>query len=161
MSETTISVPEGIPQVVIEREFAAPPELVLRAHLEPDLFARWLGPRELTLVVDRYETRDGGRWRYIHRDPTGNEYGFHGVFHGDPSVDGIVQTFEYEGAPGHVKLDTTTFERRGGKTHLRTVSSFQSVEDRDAMLRSGMDRGLRDSAERLDSLLATMSSSRP
>lgn len=161
MSETAISVPEGVPQVIIEREFSAPPELVRRAHLDPDLLVQWLGPRDLTLVVDRYETHDGGRWRYVHRDDAGNEYGFHGVFHGDPSVGGVVQTFEYEGAPGHVKLDTTTFEERGGRTLLRTVSSFQSVEDRDAMVASGMERGLRDSAERLEALLADMSPSRP
>jgi uncharacterized protein YndB with AHSA1/START domain len=160
MPETTITIPAGVPQVIIEREFSAPSELVLRAYVDPDLLVQWLGPRDLTLVVDRYEVHDGGRWRYVHRDPAGNEYGFHGVFHGDPSVHGVVQTFEYEGAPGHVKLDTTTFEERGGRTLLRTVSSFQSVEDRDAMVASGMERGVRDSDERLEALLSSMGSER-
>jgi uncharacterized protein YndB with AHSA1/START domain len=156
MTETKITVTPGIPQVIVEREFDAPAELLLRVHLDPELLKQWLGPRDLTLSVDRYETHNGGTWRYVNRDPAGNEYGFHGVFHGEPSIAGIVQTFEYEGAPGHVKLDTTTFEEHEGKTLLRTVSSFQSVDDRDAMVASGMERGLRDSGDRLDALLEAL-----
>lgn len=74
-------------------------------------------------------------------------------------TDPAVQTFEFEGAPGHVKLDTTTLERRGGKTLVRTVSAFPSVDDRDAMITSGMERGTRDSGERLAELLATLQAS--
>jgi uncharacterized protein YndB with AHSA1/START domain len=156
MSETTITAEPGIPQVVIAREFDAPRELVFRAHVEPQLLAQWLGPRELTMTVDHYEVRNGGTWRYVHEDAEGNAYGFHGVFHGTPSPDAIVQTFEYEGAPGHVKLDTTTLEEREGKTLLRTVSSFQSVQDRDEMVAAGMEHGVRDGIERLEELLATL-----
>jgi len=87
---------------------------------------------------------------------TGNEYGYHGVFHETPTPDGIVQTFEFEGVPGHVKLDTTTMEQRDGRTLVRTVSAFQSVEDRDGMVASGMERGVRDSDERLAELLTTL-----
>jgi uncharacterized protein YndB with AHSA1/START domain len=154
VERTEIDVPVGIPQVVVTRAFDAPVELVVRAHLDPELLVRWLGPRELTLTVDRYETRDGGRWRYVHRDTEGNEHGFHGVFHGEPSAAGIVQTFEYEGVPGHVKLDTTTFEEREGMTVVRTISSFSCLDDRDGMVASGMERGVRDSGDRLDALLA-------
>ena len=110
------------------------------------------------MTVDRYEIRDGGRWRYVHRHPEGNEYGFHGVFHGEPSAAGIVQTFEYEGEPGHVKLDTTTFEERDGMTVVRTISSFSCFDDREGMVASGMERGLRDSGDRLDALLAGLRS---
>jgi uncharacterized protein YndB with AHSA1/START domain len=156
VEKTEITVPADIPQVVVTRAFDAPVDLVARAHLDPDLLVQWLGPSELIMAVDRYEVRDGGRWRYVHRDPEGNEYGFHGVFHGEPSAAGIVQTFEYEGVPGHVKLDTTTFEERDGKTVVRTVSSFSCLEDRDAMVASGMERGLRDSMDRLDALLADL-----
>jgi uncharacterized protein YndB with AHSA1/START domain len=155
MAETKVTIPPGIPQVIVEREFEAPAELLLRAHLDPELLKQWLGPRELTLSIDCYETRDGGKWRFVQWDPAGNEHGFHGVFHGEPSIVGIVQTFEYEGAPGHVKLDTTTFDEHDGRTLLRTVSSFQSVDDRDAMVASGMEHGLRDSGDRLDALLET------
>lgn len=156
MSETQITAEPGQPQVVITREFAAPRELLLRAYTEPDLLARWLGPREMAMVVDRYEARDGGRWRYVHRDPQGNEFGFRGVFHGDPSPDGIVQTFEFEGMPGHVAMDTVTFTERDGRTLVRTVSSFQSVADRDGMIASGMEHGVREGNERLAELLGEL-----
>jgi uncharacterized protein YndB with AHSA1/START domain len=156
MARTQIIAEPGVPQIVIAREFAAPRELLFRAHIEPQLLVQWLGPRELTMTVDRLEARDGGRWRYTHRDAAGQEYAFHGVFHGTPSSDGIVQTFEFEGAPGHVSLQTLTFEDQGGKTLLRTNAVFQSVEDRDGMLQSGMEQGVNDSMERLDELVARL-----
>lgn len=159
MGKTEVDVPAGIPQVVVTRAFDAPAELVARAHLEPELLVQWLGPRELAMTVDRYEVRDGGRWRYVQRDREGHEHGFHGVFHGEPSRSGIVQTFEYEGVPGHVKLDTTTFEERDGTTVVRTISSFACLEDRDGMVASGMERGVVDSGDRLDALLSTLQSS--
>lgn len=159
MSKTQITAEPGMPLITITREFDAPRDLVFRAYTDPALLVQWLGPRDLTLTVDHYEVRDGGRWRYVHADADGNAYGFHGVFHGDPSPEVIVQTFEFEGAPGHVKLDTTTLERRGGKTLVRTVSAFPSVDDRDAMITSGMERGTRDSDERLAELLATLQAS--
>ena len=141
---------------MITREFDAPRDLVFRAHTDPELLAQWLGPRDLTMTVDHYDVRDGGKWRYVSKDAAGSEYGFHGVFHGTPSPDGIVQTFEFEGVPGHVSLDTLTLQERDGKTLLRSVSSFQSVEDRDAMVASDMERGVRDSGERLEELLAKL-----
>jgi uncharacterized protein YndB with AHSA1/START domain len=156
MGKTEITAEPGVPQVIITREFDAPRELVLRAYTDPDLLVQWLGPREYTMVIDQWEARDGGRWRYVHTDADGNEYGFHGVFHGTPSLDGAVQTFEFEGMPGHVALDTATFEDRDGKTLVRTVSSFQSVEDRDGMVASGMEHGVHDSHERLTELLSRL-----
>jgi uncharacterized protein YndB with AHSA1/START domain len=161
MNKTTITAEPGIPQITITREFDAPRELVFRAHTDPQLLVQWLGPRDLTLTIDRYEVRNGGTWRYVHADAEGNEYGFHGVFHGAPSPDAIVQTFEFEGVPGHVKLDTITLEQQegGGRTLMRTVSSFQSVEDRDGMVASDMERGVRDSADRLEELLARLRAS--
>lgn len=156
MPKTEIIAEPGMPVITITREFDAPRELVFRAHVDPALLVRWLGPRDLTTVVDRYDARDGGTWRYVQTDADGHEYGFHGVFHGTPSPDAIVQTFEFEGAPGHVALQTVTFTERGDRTLARTVSAFQSVQDRDAMVASGMERGVRDSGDRLDELLAKL-----
>jgi uncharacterized protein YndB with AHSA1/START domain len=156
MSKTQITAEPGVPQIVIEREFDAPRDLVFRAYTDPELLVRWLGPRELTTTFDVYEVRDGGRWRYVSTDAEGNEYGFHGLFHGDPSPEGTVQTFEFEGLPGHVALETLTMEERDGRTLVRTVSSFQSVEDRDGMVESGMEHGVLDSHERLTELLVTL-----
>jgi uncharacterized protein YndB with AHSA1/START domain len=156
MPKTQITAAPGVPQIVITREFEAPRDLVFRAHTDPELLVQWLGPRDLTMTVDTYDTRDGGKWRYVHKDAQGNEFGFHGIFHGTPSPDAIVQTFEFEGAAGHVALDTYTFTEHDGKTLVRSVSSFQSVEDRDGMVASGMERGVRDSGERLEELLAKL-----
>ena len=159
MSKTAITAEPGIPMVIITREFDAPRDLVFRAHTDPDLLAQWLGPRDLTTTIDRYEARNAGTWRYLQTDAEGNTHGFHGVFHGDPSPDGIVQTFEFEGAPGHVCLQTATLAECGGKTLLRTALAFQSVGDRDAMVASGMERDVRDSGERLAELLARLQAS--
>lgn len=159
MSKTTITAAPGIPQIIMTRDFDAPRDLVFRAHIDPDLLVQWLGPRDLTTTIDRYEARNGGTWRYTQTDARGNRYGFHGVFHGDPSPDATVQTMEFEGAPGHVCLQTATLAERGGATSMRTVLAFQSVEDRDAMIASDMERGVQDSGERLADLLARLQAS--
>jgi uncharacterized protein YndB with AHSA1/START domain len=156
MTTMQITAEPGVPQVLTSRAFDAPLELVYRAFTEPDLLVRWLGPRRYTTTIDRYDLRDGGTWRYVQTDDAGNEFGFHGVFHGDPSPRGIVQTFEFEGAPGHVSLDTVTFEDKDGKTIVRTNSVFQSVQARDAMVEAGMSDGMSEGYERLDELLATL-----
>jgi uncharacterized protein YndB with AHSA1/START domain len=156
MTKTQIIAVPGVPQIVISREFNAPRELLFRAHIDPELLVQWLGPRRLTMTIDRLDARDGGTWRYTHRDADGNEYAFHGVYHGTPSPDGIVQTFEFEGMPGHVSLETITFEEHGGKTLLHQNAIFQSVEDRDGMMQSDMETGVNDSMERLDELFAKL-----
>lgn len=156
MKELQIDAPAGVPQVTMTREFDAPRDLVFRAFTDPDLLVRWLGPRTYKMEIDRYEVRDGGRWRYLHHDDQGNTYAFHGVFHGDPTPDQMVQTFEFEGAPGHVQLDTARLEEREGRTVINMHSVFQSVEARDAMVGSGMAEGVRDGFERLDGVLARL-----
>ncbi len=156
MATTQVIAEPGVPQIVITREFDAPRELLFRAHTEPELLVQWLGPRALTMTIDHLDARHGGTWRYTSRDAEGNEHGFQGVFHGTPSPDGIVQTFEYKGVPGHVSLEALTFEARGDTTLVRVRSVFQSVEDRDAMIRSGMEQGLNEGYERLDELLARL-----
>ena len=153
MATTKVSAPAGLPFIEIEREFDAPRELVFRCHAEPELLKQWLGPRRLTMIVERYEPRDGGAWRYIHRDTDGTEYGFHGVFHGPQTAERMVQTFEFEGAPGHVSLDTLTFEEREGRTTVRIHSVYQTVEGRDGMVASGMETGVDEGYRRLDELL--------
>lgn len=156
MKTTRISAPAGLPFVDIEREFDAPRDLVFRAHTDPELLVQWLGPRKYEMVVEQLDVRDGGTWRYIHRGDDGAAYAFHGVFHGMPTPDHLVQTFEYEGAPGHVSLDAMAMEERDGRTIIRGHSTFQSVEDRDAMVESGMEIGVREGYERLDELVARL-----
>ena len=156
MTATTITAEPGVPFIDISREFDAPRDLVFRAHTEPELLVQWLGPRQMTMTIDRFEVRDGGTWRYTHRDAVGGEYGFHGVFHGLPTPEHMVQTFEFEGAPGHVSLDSITLEERAGRTVLHGHSVFQSVQARDAMVEAGMESGLTEGYERLDEVIARL-----
>ena len=159
MGTTNTSAPAGVPFIDLTRDFDAPRDVVFRAWTEPELVRQWLGPNRYEMVIDEYDVRDGGRYRYVHRDPDGNEYGFHGVFHGAPSADGFVQTFEFEGAPGHVSLDKLVLEDLGnGRTRARIHSVHQSVEARDAMVASGMETGLNEGFARLDGLLETLKS---
>lgn len=157
MGTTKVTAEPGLPFIDVSREFDAPRELVYRCHVEPGLVKQWLGPRRLTMVIDRWDPRDGGSWRYVHRDADGTEYGFHGVFHGPQTAERMTQTFEFEGAPGHVSLDTVTLEERDGRTLARIHSVHQTVEGRDAMIASGMEAGLREGYERLDELLEQLS----
>jgi uncharacterized protein YndB with AHSA1/START domain len=157
MTTTHVTADPGVPFIDITREFDAPRDLVFRAHTEPDLLVQWLGGEKYEMVIDRYEVRDGGTWRYVHRDGDGNEYGFHGVFHGTPSPERMVQTFEFEGAPGYVSLDSLTLEEaEPGRTRVRIHSVHQTVEGRDAMVSSGMAAGLNAGYQRLDELIARL-----
>jgi uncharacterized protein YndB with AHSA1/START domain len=158
MTDVRISAPPGVPQIITDVDLDAPRYLVFRAFMEPDLLSQWLGPRRVTMTIEEYDPRDGGRYHYTHHDAEGNTYAFHGVFHGDPSLDGAVQTFEYEGAPGHVALETLTLEDAGETTRVRTNSVYQSVEDRDAMVRSDMETGVTEGMERLADLLERLKS---
>jgi uncharacterized protein YndB with AHSA1/START domain len=156
MSKTQIDAPAGVPFVDITREFDAPLELVRRAWTDPDLVKQWLGPRKYEMVIEQWDARAGGGYRYVHRDDAGNEFGFHGVFHSnDP--DNMVQTFEFEGMPGHVSLDRLQLEDiGGGRTRSHIQPDFQSLEDRDGMVQAGMGDGVTEGFERLDELLAKM-----
>jgi uncharacterized protein YndB with AHSA1/START domain len=156
MSKTQIDVPAGVPFIDIEREFDAPRDLVFKAWTDPELLVQWLGPRKYEMKIDKYEVRDGGQWRYVHVDDDGNEFGFHGVFHGDQTPDGMLQTFEFEGWPGNVSLESLVLEERDGKTVVRNHAVYQSIEARDAMIASGMESGMNDGFDRLDELLAKL-----
>jgi uncharacterized protein YndB with AHSA1/START domain len=150
----TVTAQPGVPFVEIVREFDAPVADVYRAYTDPNLVARWLGPRRLVMELHEYDVRPGGTYSYTHRDADGTAYGFHGVFHSVDWERRIVQTFEFDGYPGHVSLDTADFQDLGGRTRVITSSVFQSVEDRDGMIASGMEGGLTEGYERLDELLA-------
>lgn len=156
-NKTAITAVPGSQELFITREFDAPRELVFRAFVDPEMLVQWLGPRRLTMTVDVFEPRNGGKWRYVQCDQEGNEYGFHGVFHDVSAPKRIIQTFEFEGLPesGHVTLDTLILEELpGGRTKITAQSVFQSVADRDGMIQSGMEGGVNDGFERLDELFA-------
>jgi len=158
-NNTKIIVEPGKQEIIITKEFDAPRELVFKAFTDADLYVQWIGPRGLTTTIDTFESNDGGSWRYIQRDPEGNEFAFHGVNHEVIAPERIIGTFEWEGLPekGHVILQTARFEELPEhRTKLTQQSVFQSVEDRDGMIQTGMEEGVNDSYQRLDELLEKM-----
>ena len=158
MNKTNITVEPGKQELFITREFDAPRALVYKAHIDPDLYVQWLGPRGYEMVLETFEPHSGGRYRYIHKDKDGSEYGFHGVFH-EMSEELMIQTFEFEGLPepGHVVLDTMRLdELPGNRTRVTIQSVYQSIADRDGMVESGMEHGVNEGYERLDELLVKM-----
>lgn len=153
--ETTIEAVPDLPVIRIVREFDAPRERVFRAHTDPELIVQWLGPRRLTMRLERYDAVTGGGYRYSHSGEDGVEHGFYGSFHEIRFPDRMVQTFTYEGYPEGVSLDTAVLEDLGdGRTRLTVTSLVDSLEARDMMLSSGMDVGVNEGYERLDELLA-------
>jgi uncharacterized protein YndB with AHSA1/START domain len=151
---TTITATPGTQVVDIERVIDAPVADVYRAYTEAELLAQWMGPRGYDMKVAKFDVRDGGQWAYVHSNPEGMSFGFHGSYHSVKPRESMVQTFEFEGAPGHVSLERVTFEGAGDKTTVRVHAVYQTVEDRDAMIENGMELGVTEGYERLDELLA-------
>jgi uncharacterized protein YndB with AHSA1/START domain len=153
MNETHFIVEPGKQDITITRVFDAPRELVFKAFTDPELLPQWWGPKRYTTTVDRMEVRTGGIWRYLQRDSAGNEFAFHGVYHAAISPERLVYTFEFEGMPGHISLETVTLQDQAGKTLLTNQTVFQSVADRDGMYQSGMKEGASESMDRIAGLL--------
>ena len=150
-----VEAPEGVPFIDATREFDAPVEAVFRAHRDPDLVTRWLGPGKYKMDLGRWDFTSGGSWAYTHTGPDGDEYRFRGVFHTVRENEFAIQTFEFEGYPDVVAIESMTFEDLGnGRSRLRLHSTYPSVESRDGMVASGMETGLREGYERLDALVA-------
>jgi uncharacterized protein YndB with AHSA1/START domain len=157
-SALKITTPSDL-EIVMTRDFDAPRELVFEAHTKCEHLEQWWGPRKYTLAVCEMDFRPGGKYRFVHRGPDGvEEHGFRGEYREIVPPEKIVWTFEWEGMPGHVSVDTLTLEDlAGGRTKLTARSLFDSVDDRDGMLQSGMEEGASETWDRLAELVATMS----
>ena len=102
--QVSIEADAALPIIRMTRDFDATPAQLLRAHTDPELFARWVGPNGMQTTILDWDATTGGRWRYVAaRD--GEEYGFHGCFH-HVGEDRIVQTFTFDGQPEGVALET-------------------------------------------------------
>ena len=154
--KTTIIAEPGKQELFIIREFDAPRELVFQANTDAELFKQWMGPKEFAMDLQYFNPVDGGGFRYVSKDATGNEYAFRGVYHEVVFPERMIGTFEFEGLPekGHVEFDTSRFEALpGDRTKLTIQAIYQSVEDRDMMIKSGMEGGITEGFNRLDELL--------
>lgn len=151
--ETEIVADPHVPAIRITRAFDAPPSAVFRAHVDPDLVVRWLGPHGTTMEIDHYDCRTGGSYRY-HHVVDGETYSFFGSFHEVRPDEAIVQTFTYEGMPDSVALERLELTDLGdGRTRLVATSIGESFEARDALIASGMEQGVVESYQRLDEVL--------
>lgn len=156
MNRTTVT-PVGELEIHTERIFHGPKQLVWDTFLDPALIPQWWGLRANTTRVDKMDVRPGGGWRFVQVDPEGNEHGFSGEYRELNPPDSVIQTFEWDGMPGHVIVETAYFEEiDANTTRFRGASVFASVSDRDGMLMSGMEGGLNESHDRFEELLATL-----
>jgi uncharacterized protein YndB with AHSA1/START domain len=153
MSNLTVTTPSDL-EIVMTRVFDAPRALVFEAHSKCEHLTKWWGrgnPLDCEL-----EFRPGGRYRFVEHAPDGSTHAFRGEYREIEVPSRIVYTFEYEGMPGHVCVDHLVFAERDGKTTLTNTTTFESVEDRDGMLQSGMEVGAAQSLDKLEELLATL-----
>jgi len=151
-NKATVTTPSER-EIHIERVFDAPRDRVFAAYTDPELIPQWWGPHGTETVVDVMEVEAGGSWRFISRGDDG-ETAFRGTYREVTPPERIVQTFEWEGMPGHVSVETAEFEDLGERTKVVTTSIFHTPEERDGMLGSGMEKGMNETFERLDELLA-------
>ena len=156
MPKTEYVIEPGKQEIITTTILDAPRELVFRAYTEPDLFGQWWGPRRYKAQIEKFDSRPGGEWRVVHVGEDGSRHSFRGVNHDVVAPERICTTFEYEGVPGHVALQTATFESLGNKTRLVAQQLFQSVMDRDGMVASGMKDGADESMERLAEVLENL-----
>ena len=148
----TITTPSDR-EIHVERIFEAPRDRVFAVYTDPALIPEWWGPRGTTTIVDKMDVRSGGDWRFRAQDSDGSETAFRGTYREVSPPDRIVQTFEWEGMPGHICVETATFEDLGDRTKVVTTSLFHTTEERDGMLNSGMESGMNETYARLDELL--------
>ena len=144
-------------EISMTRVFDAPREIVFKAYIDPTIIPQWWGLRSSTTVVEKMDVRPGGQWRYVQHSANGVQYGFNGEYREIVPPEKLVSTFEFDGTPGHMVVDSALFEQLpDGKTKLTVTSRFASKEDRDGMLASGMEGGANETWDRLQEIVATM-----
>lgn len=155
IGKLTLTLPSDR-EIVLTREVDAPRRLVWEAFTRPEHLRHWWGLRGSTMTSCDMDFRPGGSWRFVLREADGNEYAFRGEIREIVPPERIVQTFEFEGMPGAVSVESLTLAEHGGKTTITATSTFDSIEDRDGMLQSGMERGAAETYDRLEEHLRTM-----
>ena len=157
---THIKEPTGISKVTtptdreirIERVFSAARDRVWKAFTDPKLLAQWWG-RGHKVVIEKLEVQRGGHWRFVERTDQGPQ-GFEGRFREVTPPERLVMTFEWDGMPGYVSVETITLEDLGEeRTRVVTLTIFHTKQERDGMVQSGMEQGLNESYAALDRIL--------
>ncbi len=152
----TVTTP-GDRDIHIVREFDAPRDRVFALFTDPELIPQWWGPRGTTAEVVAMDARTGGDWRFICHNSDGSSTGFRGTFREITPPERVVQTFEWDGMPGYVSVDSAEFfELPDGRTKMVVTSLFHTREERDGMINAGMEGGMNETYQRLDELLAEL-----
>jgi uncharacterized protein YndB with AHSA1/START domain len=154
MAQTEIVAPPNKQEIIVTRTYNSPRKLVYQILTDPQLIPQWWGPRYLTTTVEKMVVRPGGEWRFIQSDPEGKIFAFHGVYHEAKAPELLVYTMEWEGMPGHILLNIDRFDERDGMTIYTSRSIFETVEDRNGMLETGMESGTKETMERISELLS-------
>ncbi|MES1169992.1 MAG: SRPBCC family protein [Leifsonia sp.] len=153
----TITAPVGLPFIDIEREFDAPVEAVFDAHRDPELYKQWIGPKGYTTELPHFDFTSGGGYRFVSTDDQGRQAAFHGVFHVVRENEFAIQTFEFEGYPDVVSIESITFEPlEGGRSRLRVHAVYPTLEARDGIVASGQAKGVTEGYERLEEALSAL-----
>lgn len=154
MGETIFTVSKDALEVRAERLYKASPERLYDAYTTPEQIKQWWGPAKYKITIDKMDFRVGGAWRFIHENDQGEQFAFNGVYKELDRPHKIVDTFEFEGIPGHVLIETTTFvPQLDGTTKLTVVSRYENIEDLEGMVSMGMESGLAEGQERLAQLV--------
>jgi uncharacterized protein YndB with AHSA1/START domain len=152
IARATVTTPSNR-EIRVERIFNASRDRVWRAFTDPTQLAQWWG-RGHKLVIERLEVVRGGHWRFVEHTPNGEVHGFEGRYREVTPPKRLAMTFEWDGMPGYVEITTVDLEDLGdGRTRVVSNVLFFTPEERDGMLKSGMEKGMNESYAALDRLL--------
>ena len=144
-------------ELLIVRTFNAPPSVVFALWSSAEHLKQWMGPKDFACPQAIVDFRVGGSYRVLIKSASHGENWFGGVYREIVPDKRLAFTFTWDNdgpSAGLEMLVTITFEEQDGKTQMTDSSVFQSVADRDGMLRSGMESGAAESMDRLDEYLA-------
>jgi uncharacterized protein YndB with AHSA1/START domain len=147
-------------EILIAREFAAPPHLVYRAWTTSELIKRWWSGKRGTVTTADVDLRVGGSWRYVMVANDGREVAFHGEFREIVENERLVNTEVYEGAPdglGDPPVCVNTFtELADGRTLLEQLIVCPTLQVRDIIIGSGMESGMQESMDALEEVAISL-----
>jgi len=157
LPDLKIDAPANEPIVIATRTFHAPRALVWKVMTQREHVARWWGTEGQRNVITDFDVRPGGKWRIESHDPDGNVYIFVGEYREVAEPGKFVWTFGMENMFfGKTLLETHTFAEADGVTHYKSVSNFDTIEDRDGMVASGMEKGMVHGFAVMDDILAEL-----
>jgi uncharacterized protein YndB with AHSA1/START domain len=145
-------------QILVVREFDAPAHLVFRAFTEPDLVKRWWHANRGVATAADIDLQPGGRWRWVMVTHDGNEVAFHGEYREVDPGRRLVYTEVFESPDGDspAVINTMIFEQIGERTRITATTDCPSVEVREAIVGSGMEDGMQDAYDLLESVAISL-----